>query len=78
MRILVAHNYYQQPGGEDQVFAAECRMLEQHGHDVTRLEVHNDDVALMGKLALAKATFWNGRSYRKVYELVKQHKPQAA
>lgn len=76
MRVLVAHNFYQQPGGEDQVFAAECRMLEQHGHEVIRHSVTNDNVALMGKLALAKATFWNGKSYRKVYELVKHHKPQ--
>lgn len=72
MRVIVAHNFYQQPGGEDQVFAAECRMLEQHGHDVTRLEVHNDDVAYMGKLALARATFWNKDSYDRVRALVRE------
>jgi len=32
--VLVAHNRYQQPGGEDQVFAAECALLERHGHRV--------------------------------------------
>ena len=27
MNILVVHNFYQQPGGEDQVFADEVSML---------------------------------------------------
>jgi len=30
----MAHNYYQHPGGEDQVFAAESRLLEERGHTV--------------------------------------------
>ena len=28
MRVLVAHNFYQQPGGEDQVFHSELALLE--------------------------------------------------
>lgn len=35
-RVLLVHNYYQQPGGEDQVFAAESSMLEEHGRQVFR------------------------------------------
>lgn len=37
LRVLLVHNYYQQPGGEDQVFRAEADLLERHGrrgHDV--------------------------------------------
>jgi len=32
MKVLVAHNFYQQPGGEDQVFHSELALLEQHGY----------------------------------------------
>jgi hypothetical protein len=31
MDILVAHNLYKQPGGEDQCVAAEVAMVEAHG-----------------------------------------------
>ena len=30
--ILIVHNYYQVPGGEDTVVANEKKMLEKHGH----------------------------------------------
>src|SRR5205809_773976 len=33
MRILLAHNFYQQPGGEDAVFYAEAALLDRDGHD---------------------------------------------
>jgi glycosyltransferase involved in cell wall biosynthesis len=34
MKILLVHNTYQQPGGEDVVFEQEDRLLRQHGHEV--------------------------------------------
>jgi hypothetical protein len=34
MKILVVHNFYRQPGGEDVVFEAERALLERHGHEV--------------------------------------------
>ena len=33
-KILIVHNYYQVPGGEDTVVANEKKMLEDHGHEV--------------------------------------------
>ena len=36
MRILLAHNYYQQPGGEDVCFAAKVAMLTSNGHSVIK------------------------------------------
>jgi glycosyltransferase involved in cell wall biosynthesis len=64
MRILVAHNFYQQAGGEDQVFADETALLEARGHAVERFIVRNDAVDQMtatatGKLRLAVKTVWN-------------------
>ena len=45
MRILIAHNRYQQAGGEDNVVEAERALLSQHGHDVELLLVDNRDLA---------------------------------
>lgn len=45
MRILIAHNRYQQAGGEDNVVEAERALLSQHGHDVDLLLVDNRDLA---------------------------------
>lgn len=59
MRILIAHNRYQQPGGEDAVFEAEANLLEQRGHCVTRYVVHNDQINGMNRLKLIGATFRN-------------------
>ena len=36
MKIVLVHNFYQQPGGEDQVFADEAALLESRGHTVVR------------------------------------------
>ena len=33
-RILLIHNYYKIPGGEDTVVQNEKRLLEEHGHEV--------------------------------------------
>ena len=34
MKILIVHNRYQIPGGEDQVAAQEAELLRAHGHQV--------------------------------------------
>jgi glycosyltransferase involved in cell wall biosynthesis len=59
VNIVVVHNFYQQAGGEDQVFADEASLLESHGHVVERFTVHNDAVESMGRLRLAQKTIWN-------------------
>jgi glycosyltransferase involved in cell wall biosynthesis len=60
MNILYVHNYYQNPGGEDQAFAAEAALLESNGHLVRRFSMHNDAVAGMNPLTLAGKLIWNG------------------
>jgi len=44
MRILFVHNYYQQAGGEDQVFLAEQDLMRKFGHDVHEYTVRNDTI----------------------------------
>jgi glycosyltransferase involved in cell wall biosynthesis len=44
MKILVAHNRYQQRGGEDAVFENEVKLLTASGHEVRTLIVSNDAI----------------------------------
>ena len=74
MKIVVAHNFYTQAGGEDQVFRSEIELLREFGHTVTPFEVHNDDVIGMGKLKLLAATVWNGNAADKLREVLKTAK----
>lgn len=74
-RILLVHNYYQQPGGEDQIFSAESSMLEKHGDRVFRYTVHNDRIKGMNSLTLARSTLWNKTTARELRELIRKVRP---
>ncbi len=78
MRVLCVHNFYQFAGGEGRVFQDESQLLEEHGHDVTRLTFHNDNVKDFGKLALAKNTIWNSEIYDKIFHLVHEKRIEVA
>jgi glycosyltransferase involved in cell wall biosynthesis len=76
MRILVAHNFYQQPGGEDEVFHSERALLESFGHSVRTFEMHNDDVSGMNRLALLGATIWNRQAASRLSAAVCEHRAE--
>ncbi len=78
MRILTVHNYYQQPGGEEQIFVTEGDLLESHGHEVFRYTLNNDQITIMNPLSLAKNTLWNSTVYRELRSIIRQQKPQVA
>ncbi|MCC6422626.1 MAG: glycosyltransferase family 4 protein [Phycisphaerales bacterium] len=78
MRVLIAHNFYQQPGGEDQVFAAECALLKSRGHHVHEYVVHNDDLQHQSRLGMAVGTFWNRRVYRELSRIVRDESIEVA
>ncbi len=78
MKILLAHNQYQQAGGEDQSVAAEIAMLETNGHEVVQYRVHNDAIKNMGRLGVAARTIWNRTSYREIRDVIRQHRPDVA
>jgi glycosyltransferase involved in cell wall biosynthesis len=44
MRILLIHNKYQQKGGENVVFEAECELLEKNGHTVEKILFDNRQI----------------------------------
>lgn len=76
MRVLICHNFYQQGGGEDQVFAAEAELLRRFGHDVETYSVHNDQIESLGKLKLAAATVWNRAAAAEIGRRVRGHRAQ--
>jgi len=76
MNILLAHNYYQQTGGEEQVFIAEANLLESYGHQVYRYTLHNDQIETTPQLELLGKTIWNWDVYRQLRSLIRQKKIQ--
>jgi len=76
MNILVAHNFYKLPGGEDQCVAAEIAMLRAHGHRVTQYCLSNDATDGMGRLELAGRTIWSRPAFLEMRRLIGVHRPQ--
>lgn len=75
LKPLLVHNYYQQRGGEDVVFEAEARLLEEHGHEVLRYAVSNDGLEALPRWVLARRTLWNSHTYREVRRLLERERP---
>ncbi len=78
MKVLIIHNSYQHPGGEDVVFAQECRLLENHGHKVLTYQRSNHEIEAMSslqRLALTKDIIWSGDSKRRIRELLRAERP---
>jgi hypothetical protein len=78
MNILVAHNFYKQPGGEDQCVAAEIAMLRAYGHNVTQYCLRNESIDAMSRLGVASRTIWSSPAFRELRELFRTHQPQIA
>ena len=78
MRVLMAHNYYQQAGGEDESFRAEAALIQAAGHDVTRYTIHNDALTSMPSLEKAAKTFWNRSTFDDITGLLSKQKHHVA
>lgn len=78
MNVSLVHNYYQQPGGEDAVFAAEKALLERAGHDVKVYTCHNDEIvaySALEKCLLAKRAVWASTVYRELVSFLRKAEP---
>ena len=75
LRVLVAHNAYQQRGGEDAAVEAEVSLLRARGHAVEVYLRHNDELREMGALAAAKDTVWSSRTGADLTRLVAAFRP---
>jgi len=61
MNILIVHNYYKIPGGEDTVVKNEIELLKSHGHNVYTYFKYNSKLKTTGlnKLKIFKQTIFN-------------------
>jgi glycosyltransferase involved in cell wall biosynthesis len=75
MKILLVHNSYQLPGGEDQVFAQETELLRSRGHQVLVYQASNDQVKGQNPLVTVANTIWNQRAHHELRELMHREKP---
>lgn len=75
MKVTVVHTFYQQPGGEDQVFTAEVDLLRQSGIDVSVLEFHNNALDRMSTIQKVKSTIWNTQSVSAIRDVFRQSRP---
>ncbi|HEY8371041.1 MAG TPA: glycosyltransferase [Thermodesulfobacteriota bacterium] len=76
--MLVAHNSYQQAGGEDAAFAADGAILRQHGHEVIEYREDNREVDRIGRATLAARTIWSRASVRRLGEVLRRARPDVA
>jgi glycosyltransferase involved in cell wall biosynthesis len=68
LSILSVHNHYQQPGGEDRVFASESALLERNGHTVLHHEDHNDRIR-GGMIGTARDAVWSRHTFQHLESL---------
>ena len=73
--VLIVHNYYQIPGGEDAVVCNEKELLEEHGHKVILYTRNNSELKVFSKgrkLLLPFTTIFNPRTYRDIKKIVRK------
>ena len=66
MNILMAHNRYQNAGGEDISVRMEVEMLRRNGCRVEAFVDGNDRVSELGRLRTAMGSIWSPGGYRRV------------
>lgn len=73
--ILLVHNYYRIPGGEDTVVANESALLEKQGHTVylyTRNNAEIQDTGILSKIRLACTSVFSLKTYKEVKRLIRE------
>jgi glycosyltransferase involved in cell wall biosynthesis len=78
VKILLVHNFYQQPGGEDIVFEQEREVLRRAGHTVISYERSNweaDSYTGLRKLQLAARTIWSENTRQQFAQLLNRQQP---
>ena len=76
-KILLVHNFYKIPGGEDTVFINEKRLLEDNGHVVFTYTRNNQEINRLnwlGKLAYPLNTIFSIKTYREVKKVIIDNK----
>lgn len=75
MKILIAHNRYQVPGGEDSVFEDEKKLLESNGHEIIQYIRSNSEITSTSLLLTSAQTIWNHSSYKEIQNILDLEMP---
>jgi glycosyltransferase involved in cell wall biosynthesis len=76
MRVLLLHNRYRRPGGEDTVVSREHHLLLEAGHSVALFEVCNDDFrGPAAALRIAAALPYSRRAHSLVADVLAESRP---
>ncbi|WDM33088.1 glycosyltransferase family 4 protein [Priestia megaterium] len=77
LKILMVHNYYQTPGGEDTVLENEKKLLEDQGHEVILYSRNNLELkrlSMFQKLCLPFTTIFSLKTFKEIKKIIKQRK----
>ena len=75
-RILIVHNRYQIPGGEDTVVENEMAMLKKYGHEVFYYERNNSELnqfTALQKMKLPFQTIYSLKTKNEIKHLIQTH-----
>jgi glycosyltransferase involved in cell wall biosynthesis len=78
MKIVLVHNTYQQPGGEDVVVESEKRLLESEGHQVIpyfRSNMELQDASALARIAIVPRMVWSSEARRDFAALLDAQRP---
>ena len=76
--VLVIHNRYLEPGGEDSVVNAEIDLLRSNGHRVLQYARHNREIAHFSNARKALLPFTTTWDYESYWRAARAHPPGAA
>ena len=80
-KLLLVHNYYQEPGGESSVFDCQVRGLREHGHEVVLHTRSNEDIpglSRLGKVSAVASSYFSRGTRDELVRLVDEERPDAA
>ncbi len=72
LNVLLLHNRYQQPGGEDKCFESEAELLRARGHTVHAHVIDNDVIRLSNAAVAGLKGIWNHAEYRDIRDLIRR------
>src|SRR6266513_1862632 len=81
MKLLLVHNRYRQPGGEDEVFYRESELLRSAGHEVLEYTPNNGEVVedgIWNKVKIGARTLWAWDSAAQLRSVLRRERPELA
>jgi len=78
MKIVLVHNLYRQPGGEDVVFQSEKRLLEREGHTIipfVRSNMDLPDASLGERINSVSQMIWSQQSRQGFAAILESERP---